>query len=333
MWHAVTFSIFLLLSAEAQYFSEGGGNAWMPKPQNAQPADSLTNIVDELRALRNFQQQQQQELPYEDGLDQQAAYDPQFFAEQQPQYFENEVSEFENAQELAKIGADLQKLLKEQQDVKVSAGQPEQQEPSEQAEKQEPVDPKKRGQFEFVEFVEPHAKALKNVEHLDKRAPISEISGEQGSMSMLYGTSNVMFIVAMTLCSVFVVAGVVGGAYHLNNIRKQRNEAFDDFTRYSPAGPGRDVLRKGRQFAGSPITDYSSGDDVLTKAAHLHHYEQTKQKIIGSDNGINNDDHSDKSDDEADDLEEHNFSIYECPGLAMSGDIEVKNPNFEQQNP
>jgi hypothetical protein len=76
---------------------------------------------------------------------------------------------------------------------------------------------------------------------------------------------------------------------------------------------------------GSPV-----GDDALAKAAHLHHYEQTKQKIIGSDNGIN-DDQSDKSDDE--DLEEHNFSIYECPGLAMSGDIEVKNPNFEQQHP
>jgi hypothetical protein len=81
------------------------------------------------------------------------------------------------------------------------------------------------------------------------------------------------------------------------------------------------VLRRGRGFAGSPITD--SGDDALAKAAHLHHYEQTKQKIIGADNGIANDDQSDKSDDEAEDLEEHNFSIYECPGLAMSGDIEV----------
>lgn len=63
-------------------------------------------------------------------------------------------------------------------------------------------------------------------------------------------------------------------------------------------------MRRGRGFAGSPITD--SVDDSLAKAAHLHHYEQTKQKIIGSDNGINNDE---QSDDEAD-LEEANFSIY-----------------------
>jgi len=146
---------------------------------------------------------------------------------------------------------------------------------------------------------------------------------------MYYGSNNVLFIVAVTVCCVGAVVGVVGGAYHINNLRKQRNEAFDDFTRYSPAGPGRD-LRKGRQFAGSPITD--SGDDALAKAAHLHHYEQTKQKIIGDDNGIADDNQSEKSDDE-EDLEQHNFSIYECPGLAMSGDIEVKNPNFEQQHP
>lgn len=101
---------------------------------------------------------------------------------------------------------------------------------------------------------------------------------------------------------------------------------FDDFTRYSPAGPGRDILRKGRGFAGSPVAE--TGDDSLAYKAQLHHYQQTKQKIIG-DEGIH-DDHSDKSEDEADDLEEHNFSVYECPGLAPTGDIEVQNPNFSQ---
>lgn len=26
--------------------------------------------------------------------------------------------------------------------------------------------------------------------------------------------------------------------------------------------------------------------------------------------------------------DENNFSVYECPGLAATGDIEVQNPNF-----
>jgi hypothetical protein len=206
-----------------------------------------------------------------------------------------------------------------------------QEQPVEQPKQEKPVvEQQKRGQNEFVEFIEPHAKALKNVEYMNKRAP-SESIGQDGSHYLYYSSNNVLFIVGVTVCSVFVVAGVVGGAYHINNIRKQRNEAFDDFTRYSPAGPGRDMLRRGRGFAGSPVTEL--GDSDLAKAAHLHHYQQTKQKIIGSDNGIA-DHEQDGSDEENEDLEEHNFSIYECPGLAMSGDIEVKNPNFDaQQNP
>lgn len=63
--------------------------------------------------------------------------------------------------------------------------------------------------------------------------------------------------------------------------------------------------------------------------AQLHHYQQTKQKIIGAEEGISgipNGGVDEKSDDE---LEEHNYSVYECPGLAPTGDIEVSNPNFD----
>lgn len=38
---------------------------------------------------------------------------------------------------------------------------------------------------------------------------------------------------------------------------------------------------------------------------------------------------SDGEEDGADD--ENNFSVYECPGLAPTGDIEVVNPNFAGQ--
>lgn len=70
--------------------------------------------------------------------------------------------------------------------------------------------------------------------------------------------------------------------------------------------------------------------------AQLHHYQQNKQKIIGADEGLsngvainNNNDLDDISDNEAD--LEHNFSVYECPGLAPTGDIEVQNPNFVEK--
>jgi hypothetical protein len=299
----------------AQLYSEGG-EAWAGK----QP-EPLTNIVDELKALRNLQQQYEAEQFFAQQQQQQPL---ESFEQAPEQYLDSESEELgPNPAILANIGEDVQKLLK-QHKIQQLSGQLEQQQTAQQPNKVETPDQQKRGQFEFVEFIEPHAKALKNVEHLDKRAPVSEINGP--SHYLYYTSNNIMFIVAVTVCSVVVIAGVVGGAYHFNNMRKQRNAAFDDFTRYSPAGslPGRE-LRRGRGFAGSPVID--SVDDSLAKQAHLHEFYL--RKVSAAKDGIN-DDQSDKSDDEAD-LEEHNFSIYECPGLATSGDLEVKNPNFEHQ--
>lgn len=123
--------------------------------------------------------------------------------------------------------------------------------------------------------------------------------------------------------------------------RTIREDPFDDFTRYSPAGPGRDRLKKNGNGRGifdgnngtiSPLGG-DKGDDALAYKAQLHHYQQTKQKIIGADSDAIGSQHqsidaSDKSDDEDEADLEHNFSVYECPGLAPTGDIEVQNPNF-----
>ncbi|KAI6227245.1 hypothetical protein M3Y95_00706300 [Aphelenchoides besseyi] len=335
MWHAVGLVLVLGIGipVKAQYYSEGGNNPWASFPRS-QPEpqvnpESLSKIVDELQALQNAEQFGfDNQLPigrYEAG-------DWEAVANDEP-----------NPYDLSKIGGDLQQFFQRQQeqngqqlpvdDTKAEGSQPEQSEEATKQNVKQPLTAQKKGQYEYVEFIEPHAaKALKNVEYLDKRAPITKFDGVPSARQFVYGSNNIFFIVAVTVCCVVVVVGVVGGVYRFNNVRKQRNEAFEDFTRYSPAGPGRDVLRKGRGMAGSPITD--SGDHDLAKAAHLHHYEQTKQKIIGDDNGIYNEEHDDKSDDEADDLEEHNFSIYECPGLApTTGDLEVSNPSFHQQNP
>lgn len=120
------------------------------------------------------------------------------------------------------------------------------------------------------------------------------------------------------------------------SVRKQPENDFDDFTRYSPAGPGKKL-----QGFRNGIRMDENGDDSLAYKAQLHHYQQTKQKIIGAEEGLSPSTtptgvmssprsihHNENSEDEAEDLEEHNYSVYECPGLAPTGDIEVSNPNF-----
>jgi hypothetical protein len=208
--------------------------------------------------------------------------------------------------------------------------------PSPKASKQKaaaekPLTAQKKGQSEFVEFVEPvhsklASKKLKNRETLEKRVADYRMSrlhrDEESGIGLLYSSGNMLFIAFVTMCCVLSVVGVVGGAYYYKHVRSINEDPFDDFTRYSPAGPGRDKLKK--NFA------CEKGDEALAYKAQLHHYQQTKQKIIGDGlnggHGAMEDDTSDKSDDEAD--LEHNFSVYECPGLAPTGDIEVQNPNF-----
>lgn len=192
----------------------------------------------------------------------------------------------------------------------------------------QPMVAEKKGQFEYESFVEPIAvKQLKGVESMSKRIPAIEEFNDGHYAQALRSTSNVVFIAVISVCCVVVVMGVVGGAYYYN-VRKSSDKTFDDFMRYNPTGPGRDKKqKKTRNGCSSNVTE--NGDESMAYKAQLHHYQQTKQKIIGAEEGISgipNGGVDEKSDDE---LEEHNYSVYECPGLAPTGDIEVSNPNFD----
>lgn len=191
----------------------------------------------------------------------------------------------------------------------------------------------KKGQSEFVEFVEPpSAKVLKSLDSMDKRVPTEQLASSPNRGIHLLSTSgNIMFIAIVTMCCVISVVGVVGGVYYYNN-RKYPENDFDDFTRYSPAGPGKKLA----SLRTNGVRMDENGDDSLAYKAQLHHYQQTKQKVIGTDDitpttptgSPHSIHHGENSEDEAEDLEEHNYSVYECPGLAPTGDIEVNNPNF-----
>lgn len=117
--------------------------------------------------------------------------------------------------------------------------------------------------------------------------------------------------------------------------KKNPENDFDDFTRYSPAGPAKKLA----SLRNNGIRMDENGDDSLAYKAQLHHYQQTKQKIIGLEEGglsgaaspagsPHSIHHGENSEDEAEDLEEHNYSVYECPGLAPTTDLEINNPNF-----
>lgn len=100
-----------------------------------------------------------------------------------------------------------------------------------------------------------------------------------------------------------------------SRLHKKAKAAADvDYPAYGVTGPNKDS---------SP-----TGDRRLAQSAQMYHYQHQKQQIIAMENhnidknGIHSDAESE------DDNEEGDYTVYECPGLAPTGEMEVKNPLF-----
>ncbi|CAI2357682.1 unnamed protein product [Caenorhabditis sp. 36 PRJEB53466] len=177
----------------------------------------------------------------------------------------------------------------------------------------EPQVPQKKGQNEFVSFVEPEpqpAKQTVSAQSIDKRrlATSAELTGNAPK----YSSSSLLLLAVGTVMCVGLLGTAVGGTYYYKNNRRDVTPDDGEYAPYAGTGPG---FRKNKG---------NKGDETLAYKAQLHQYQQAKQKIICGEDapGIIESDGEDGAD------EENNYSVYECPGLAPTGDIEVCNPNF-----
>jgi hypothetical protein len=73
----------------------------------------------------------------------------------------------------------------------------------------------------------------------------------------------------------------------------------------------------------------SGGDRRLAQSAQMYHYQHQKQQMIAMEKA-NNDNKPDNSDNSDGETEEGDYTVYECPGLAPTGEMEVKNPLFKE---
>jgi hypothetical protein len=77
-------------------------------------------------------------------------------------------------------------------------------------------------------------------------------------------------------------------------------------------------------------TSSSSGDRRLAQSAQMYHYQHQKQQMIAMEKA-NNDTKPDNSDNSDGEAEEGDYTVYECPGLAPTGEMVVKNPLFKEE--
>ncbi|KAK7475426.1 hypothetical protein BaRGS_00033307 [Batillaria attramentaria] len=117
-------------------------------------------------------------------------------------------------------------------------------------------------------------------------------------------------------CSVLGAVGIIMAGVCWYKYHKGAKAASDvEYPAYGVTGPTKDRLP-------------SPGDRKLAQSAQMYHYQHQKQQMIAMEKA-NGDMKHDASDDESEeDNVEGDYTVYECPGLAPTGEMEVKNPLF-----
>ncbi|XP_059178619.1 neural proliferation differentiation and control protein 1-like [Physella acuta] len=140
--------------------------------------------------------------------------------------------------------------------------------------------------------------------------------GEKRSGGSFISEDDKTFIIILA-CAVatgFIGLMFAGVCYY--KFRKSAKAASDvEYPAYGVTGPTKEKVP-------------SPGDRKLAQSAQMYHYQHQKQQMIAMEKA-NGDMKHDASDDESDDDNvEGDYTVYECPGLAPTGEMEVKNPLF-----
>jgi len=189
----------------------------------------------------------------------------------------------------------------------------------EEQQKQAPIR-KREGQAEYATFVEPHQNRQMHEKFIgyhgyDKRARMDESKKQNGDVG------DTIFIAVTTVCTAAAVFGLMGAAFIWHRVHKRQKAAQDsEYPHYGVTGPAKE-----RSGSNSPV---AAMDAKLASSAQLYHYQHTKQQIIAMEQSTHEGKGQDSDDSEGEE-DEGDFSVYEYPGLAPTGDIEVTNPLFE----
>ncbi|KAK1121558.1 hypothetical protein K0M31_010356 [Melipona bicolor] len=129
--------------------------------------------------------------------------------------------------------------------------------------------------------------------------------------------NDIYFIAVVAGCSAAAMFALVLIALTWCRLKRGAKAAADiEYPAYGVTGPNKEV---------SP-----SGDQRLAQSAQMYHFQHQKQQIIAMENRVSatRDPGSVSEAESEEENEEGDYTVYECPGLAATGEMEVKNPLF-----
>jgi len=148
-----------------------------------------------------------------------------------------------------------------------------------------------------------------------------EAVGQQNTSTL----ADVYLLAVVAGCAVAALSGLVlAGVCWYRLHKKVKDASTVDYPAYGVTGPAC------KDRVGSP------GDRKLAQSAQMYHYQHQKQQMIASERpagepGQNGGAESGAESEE--ECEDGDYTVFECPGLATAGEMEIRNPMFSDQTP
>jgi hypothetical protein len=135
--------------------------------------------------------------------------------------------------------------------------------------------------------------------------------------------NDTLFLIIVGICCAVGVIGLITAAIFWYKIQKRAKGAgSDEYPSYGVTGPNSN--------SGKISPSATMSDRKLAQSAQMFHYQQQRQQMMAQEKAHLDAKpvHSDDSDDET--PAGGDYTVYECPGLAPTGEMEVRNPLFAE---
>jgi len=160
-------------------------------------------------------------------------------------------------------------------------------------------------------------------EHFTGRAERLQSNAALNNVERKKRRNDTLFLVIVGTCCAVGVMGLVAAAIFWYKIQKRAEAAVDaEYPSYGVTGPNS---------SGGKISPSSTmSDRKLAQSAQMYHYQQQRQQMMAQEKAhldakpVNSDDSDDETPAGGD------YTVYECPGLAPTGEMEVRNPLFAE---
>ncbi|XP_037548378.1 neural proliferation differentiation and control protein 1a [Nematolebias whitei] len=151
------------------------------------------------------------------------------------------------------------------------------------------------------------------------QARITGADGRAGPVAVPNPRNDRIILIMISLCAVVgTVALILAAVCYVKSQQDSRLAEKVDYPAF-----------KGPSAPAAAANGTSMGDKTLAQSAQMYHYQHQKQQMLSMEN---NKPEQKVVDSEVTSDEEEvggGFTVYECPGLAPTGEMEVKNPLFD----